>query len=186
MAMLDIMKFKMLHMQNAGLMHEGTFTKAYHCLVIIKWIPQLRVTFGVEYCNKLFEIEQKIASLSVEEKYKKRQEDSKPIIEDFFKWVNTTLSTKIVVNNKLKKALVYAQNQEKELCEFLKDGRIPLSNNIAERCIRPFAVHRKNWIFADTPEGAKTNATFYSLIESAKINNLNVTSSTTTFHLLLT
>ena len=131
MDMLDIMKFKMLHMQNAGLMHEGTFTKAYPCLVIIKWIPQLRVTFGVEYCNKLFEIEEKIASLSVEEKYKKRQEDSKPIIEDFFKWVNTTLSTKIVVNNKLKKALVYVQNQEKELCEFLNDGRIPLSNNIA-------------------------------------------------------
>lgn len=130
--------------------------------------------FGVEYCNKLFKIEEEIAYLSVEEKQKKRQEVSKPIAHAFFEWVNTTLNTSIVVNNKLKKALVYAQNQEKELLEFLNDGRIPLSNNLAERSIRPFAVHRKNWLFADTPAGAKANATFYSLIESAKVNNLNI------------
>ena len=129
---------------------------------------------GVEYCNKLFKIEEEIASLSDGEKQKKRQEESKPIVDEFFEWVNTTLNTKIVVNNKLKKALVYAQNQEKELSEFLNDGRIPLSNNIAERSIRPFAVHRKNWLFADTTAGAKANATYYSLIESAKINNLNI------------
>ena len=110
----------------------------------------------------------------MEEKEKNRQELSKPIIEEFFEWVNTTLTEKIIVNNKLKKALVYAQNQKKELSEFLNDGRIPLSNNIAERAIRPFAIHRKNWLFADTVEGAKANATFYSLIESAKINNLNI------------
>lgn len=130
--------------------------------------------FGEEYCDKLFEFEEKIAELNVEEKQKKRQEESKPILDEFFTWVNDTLNNKIVVNNKLKKALVYAQNQQKELSEFLNDGKIPLSNNIAERAIRPFAVHRKNWLFADTPAGAKANATFYSLIESAKINNLNI------------
>ena len=129
---------------------------------------------GVEYCNKLFKIEEEIASLSDEKKQKERQERSKPIVDEFFSWVNTTLNTKIVVNNKLKKALVYAQNQEKELSEFINDGRIPLSNSIAERSIRPFAVHRKNWLFADTQAGAKANATYYSLIESAKINKLNI------------
>ena len=129
---------------------------------------------GVTYCDKLFEIERQIAKLSVPEKQNERQKRSKPIVDEFFAWVNTTLNTKIVVNNKLKKALVYAQNQEKELSEFLNDGRIPLSNNMAERSIRPFAVHRKNWLFADTPAGAKANATYYSLIESAKINKLNI------------
>ena len=66
--------------------------------------------------------------------------------------------------------------------EFLKDykgilvtdGRIPLTNSLAERAIRPFAVHRKNWRFADSVEGAKANAVYYSLIESAKLNNLNI------------
>lgn len=129
---------------------------------------------GVTYCDKLFEIEKKIALFSVEEKQKERLKQSKPVLDAFFEWVNTTLNTKIVVNNKLKKALVYVQNQQKELTEFLNDGRIPLSNSLAERAIRPFAVHRKNWLFSDTQAGANANATMYSIIESAKLNNLNI------------
>ena len=84
------------------------------------------------------------------------------------------MSKNIVLNNNLKKALTYASNQKKELSEFLNDGRIPLTNSIAERSIRPFAVHRKNWLFADSVEGANANAVMYSIIESAKINHLNI------------
>ena len=79
-----------------------------------------------------------------------------------------------MINNKLNKALTYASNQRKELSEFLNDGRIPLTNSLAERSIRPFAVHRKNWLFADSVEGANANAVMYSIIESAKINKLNI------------
>lgn len=129
---------------------------------------------GLTYCDKLFEIEREIALLSVEEKVKKRQEKSKPILEEFFVWVKETLDNKVVVNKKLKEALTYARNQQKELSEFINDGRIPLTNSLAERAIRPFAVHRKNWLFADSVEGAKANAVYYSLIETAKINNLNI------------
>ncbi len=129
---------------------------------------------GLEYCNKLFKIEEKIANLSVDEKVKTRQEKSKPIIEDFYKWVSSMMDKKIILNNKLTKALTYVTNQRKELTEFLNDGRIPLTNSLAERSIRPFAVHRKNWLFADSVEGAKANATMYSIIESAKINRLNI------------
>ena len=129
---------------------------------------------GVTYCDKLFEIERQIALLKLEEKLQKRKELSKPILEEFLNWVDTIMSEKIIVNNKLKKALTYMQNQRKELSEFLNDARIPLSNSIAERAIRPFAVHRKNWLFADSVEGAKANAVIYSLIESAKANNINV------------
>lgn len=82
--------------------------------------------------------------------------------------------SKIVLSNKLNKALTYASNQRTELSEFLNDARIPLTNSRAERTIRPFAIHRKNWLFADTVEGAKTNAVMYSLVESAKLNNLNI------------
>lgn len=99
---------------------------------------------------------------------------SKPIVEEFFNWVNSTMSEKIVVNKKLKNALTYASNQQKELSEFLNDGKIPLTNSLAERTIRPFAVHRKNWLFADSVDGAKANAVMYSIIESAKVNNLNI------------
>ena len=129
---------------------------------------------GVTYCDKLFEIEREIEKSDIDEKVKKRQEKSKPVLEEFFKWVNSMMSKKIVINNKLKKALTYASNQRKELSEFLNDGRIPLTNSLAERSIRPFAVHRKNWLFADSVEGANANAVMYSIIESAKINHLNI------------
>ena len=129
---------------------------------------------GVEYCNKLFKIGKEIAKLCVLEKEKARKEKSEPLLKDFFNWVNSTKNEKIVLNKKLSKALTYASNQEKELSEFIKDGRIPLTNSLAERAIRPFAVHRKNWLFADSVEGAKANAIMYSLIESAKVNDLNI------------
>lgn len=142
--------------------------------MIKKWILLRQGLSGVQYCDKLFEIERQIAKLSVPKKQKERNKLSKPIVDEFFKWISKTLKEKIIVNKKLKKALIYAQNQRKELSEFLNDGNIPLSNSLAERCIRPFAIHRKNWLFADTIPGAKANATFYSLIESAKMNKLNI------------
>ena len=129
---------------------------------------------GLQYCNKLFEIERKRAEFSVQEKVKVRQEKSKPVLDDFFAWVNETLTQKVIANDKLKKALTYASNQQKELSEFLNDGRIPLTNNRCEIAIRPFAVHRKNWLFSDTIPGAKANAVMYSIIESAKANKLNI------------
>lgn len=129
---------------------------------------------GVTYCDKLFEIEREIALLCVEEKQQKRKELSKPILDEFFTWVEDTLNNKVIVNKKLKEALTYAINQKEELSIFVTEGKIPLTNSLAERAIRPFAVHRKNWLFADSVEGAKANAVYYSLIESAKVNNLNI------------
>jgi transposase/IS1 family transposase len=128
---------------------------------------------GVKYINKLFDIEREIEELNIDEKLKIRKEKSTPIIEELYKWVYS-MNEKYITNQKLKKALTYVTNQKEELSKFLNDGRIPLTNSKAERTIRPFAVHRKNWLFADTVEGAKANAIYYSLIESAKANNLNI------------
>lgn len=83
-------------------------------------------------------------------------------------------SSKIITNEKLKTALTYVKNQHVELGEFLNDGTIPLTTNLVERSIRPFVVHRRTWLFADTPAGAVCNAVMYSLIESAILNNLNI------------
>lgn len=57
---------------------------------------------------------------------------------------------------------------------YLLDGRLSISNNAAENAIRPFAVGRKNWLLADIPKGAAASAAVYSLIETAKVNGLNV------------
>ena len=128
---------------------------------------------GVELIDELFKIEREISELSPEEKLNKRKEKTEPILKNFYEWVNLTCQ-KYITNKKLMKALNYVLNQKEELSEFLNDGRIPLTNSRAERAIRPFAVHRKNWLFADSVAGAKANAVYYSLIESAKLNNLNI------------
>lgn len=128
---------------------------------------------GVKYIDELFQIEREIEKLRAEEKVQKRQEKSDPILKKFYEWVNLT-SQKYITNKKLKEAITYVINQKENLSKFIEDGRIPLTNSREERAIRPFAVHRKNWLFADTPEGAKANAIYYSIIETAKINKLNI------------
>jgi len=56
---------------------------------------------------------------------------------------------------------------------FLEDGQIELSNNRAERSIKPFEIGRRNFLFSNTPRGAKASAIVYSIVESAKENGLN-------------
>lgn len=56
----------------------------------------------------------------------------------------------------------------------MEDGRLPISNNLCEANIKPYATGRKSWLFADTPKGAEATAILYTLVESAKINQLNV------------
>ena len=76
-------------------------------------------------------------------------------------------------NEKLTQALSYCQNQRKYLETFLEDGRIPLSNNYCEANIKPFATARRAWLFADTPRGAFANGVLYTLVESARANELD-------------
>ena len=57
---------------------------------------------------------------------------------------------------------------------YLKDGRCSISNNVAENAIGPFTVGRKNWLFCDTPKGADASAVIYSIVETAKANDINV------------
>lgn len=127
---------------------------------------------AIDYCNKLFAIEKEIDGMSAEDKKKVRQEKSKPLVDAFLLWIDEN-QNKYMRNSKLGKAFSYTLNQKEGLIQFLNDGNIPLSNNIAENAIRPFTVGRKNWLFAGSPNGAKASAIVYSIIETAKANQLN-------------
>ena len=78
------------------------------------------------------------------------------------------------MNEELTKALKYEQNQKEGLERFLEDGRLELTNNWCESTIRPFATGRRAWLFSDTPEGAHTNGSVYTLVLSAQRNRLDV------------
>ena len=100
-----------------------------------------------------------------------RQQKSQPILDDFRKWL-LKKSTQTPPKGLLGKAVSYSLRQWDRLVGYMKDGCLPLDNNAAENCIRPFVVGRKNWLFAGTPEGAAASAVLYSLVESAKANGL--------------
>ena len=121
--------------------------------------------------NKLFTLEKKLAGKSYEEIKETRQKEAKPIIDDFFKDVKEC--EKVAVDKtKLSQALTYSINQEENLRLCLEDGRIEISNNRAENSIRPFCVGRRNWLFSNTVKGAEASAAIYSLVETAKLNDL--------------
>ena len=126
---------------------------------------------GRDYCNQLFKIEDSLKYLSPDERFHKRLELEKPVLEAFWRWLENLTFLK---GSALGKAVVYARNQKTYMENYLLDGRLAISNNAAENAIRPFTVGRKNWLFADTPKGAAASAAVYSLIETAKANNLNV------------
>ena len=79
-----------------------------------------------------------------------------------------------IVSEKTKDGLKYSMNQEKYLRVFLENGEIPIDNSATERAIRPFTVGRSNWHIIDTVYGAQASATIYSLVETAKANNLKI------------
>ena len=78
------------------------------------------------------------------------------------------------MKGKLQTAVHYVLNQKKELMAFLKDGRLEVSNNRAERAIKTVVIGRKNYLFSTSLSGAEANAIIYSVIETAKEHGLNV------------
>jgi hypothetical protein len=125
---------------------------------------------GKRFCDKLFSLERDFSDLTAEERFQKRQELSKPVFDELYRWLATFNPPEKSV---LRAAVVYMRNQRKYLERYLEDGRLEISNNRAERSIKPFVIGRKNWLFANTPRGAKASAILYSIIETAKENGLN-------------
>ena len=125
---------------------------------------------GEAYCEKLFQLERSFETLSPEGRKQKRQELAKPVLDAFLTWGSTrTASSK----SKLGEALTYLHNNGKQLSEYLNDGRLEISNNLAERSIKPFVIDRKNFLFANTPKGATASAVMFSMIQTAIANDLD-------------
>ena len=127
---------------------------------------------GQAFCTKLFAIEAEIQDLSLEEKRKQRQGRAKPVLDALFSWAEEKRKV-TPPKSALGKALHYLKEQRPYLVRYLEDGRLEISNNRAERSIKPFVMGRKNWLFANTPAGARASAVIYSLMETAKETGLD-------------
>ena len=131
--------------------------------------PNATAQRGFQQCNRLFALESEWAELSPEQRFQKRQTEAKPLAEDFFRWAR---SANVLPKSPLGKALRYAIDQQPWLMNVFLDGRLELSNNRAERSIKPFVIGRKNWLFCNSQKGAGSSSVIYSLIETAKENSL--------------
>lgn len=127
---------------------------------------------GLEFCNRLFAVERSLKSASPKDRYEKRIEMSLPILGEFKVWLDDHVD-KVLSQGALAKAINYCLNQWPKLNNFLLDGRLEIDNNRSERSIKPFVIGRKNWLFSNTPAGAEASAIAYSIVETAKENNLN-------------
>lgn len=127
---------------------------------------------AVARIDALFAIEREINGASPAERLRVRQERSKLLVEAFGHWLHEQ-HAKVSPNGKTAKAIAYSLNAWEALGRFLDDGRLCMSNNAAERAMRPIATGRRNWTFAGSDEGGRRAAAIYTLIETAKLNDVD-------------
>ncbi len=125
----------------------------------------------LQMINHLYKIERDINLLSAEEKYQHRQNRSIPTLKKLKAYLEEH-QHRVPKDSLTGKAMTYLSNQWAKLNVYCTNGELSISNIMAENAIRPFVIGRKAWLFSDSPKGAKASAIHYSLIETAKANNL--------------
>jgi transposase len=127
---------------------------------------------AVERIDALFAIEREINGKTSQERKRVRNERSTPLVAALETWLRAQRS-KLSARNEVAKAIQYSLNRWTALTRFLDDGRLCISNNAAERALRGIAVGRHNWTFAGSDEGGRRAAAIYTLIETAKLNDID-------------
>jgi transposase len=126
---------------------------------------------ALSHINKLYAIERQTKELCDRERYRIRQELSVPRLDALKTWLEANAG-KVAKGTMTRNAMDYTLNQWPTLIGYCARGDLQISNVLAENAIRPFALGRKAWLFADTSRGARASATCYSLVETAKANSL--------------
>ena len=123
--------------------------------------------------SEIFHIDKTLTDLDKQQRKDERQRLVKPKVDDFFAWAKDKINL-LPAGGATYDGLQYCINQEQFLRVFLSDGNVPMDNNLAEQAIRPFTLGRKNWVNMFSSKGAQSSSVIYSLVETAKANNLRV------------
>jgi transposase len=126
----------------------------------------------VQRIDVLFEIEREISGKEADERRAVRQERSAPLVATLEVWMREQRA-RLSRHNDLAKHMDYMLTRWDAFARFLNDGRIDLTNNAAERALRGIALGRKSWLFAGSDRGGRRAATMYSLIVTAKMNDVD-------------
>jgi transposase len=127
---------------------------------------------AVARIDALFAIEREINGLTPQERLRVREERSRPLVVALEAWLREQRA-RVSGQSKIGQAIAYSLTRWVALTRFLDDGRICMSNNAAEREVRPIAMGRKNWTFAGSDEGGHRAAAIYTLVQTAKLNDVD-------------
>lgn len=159
--------------RNAGIVQAACMAhvrrKFHDVLKVEKGNQKAQVALG--YIKALYDIEAAEADSPPDMRLKVRQEKSRPIMDAFWKWL-VAEARQVPPQSTLGRAINYTIPLWPRLEVFLDNGRVPIDNNLAENAIRPFAVGRRNWLFFDQSTGAEASTSFYTIMESARANDV--------------
>ena len=129
---------------------------------------------GLSMFDALYRVEREMEKLvlSDEERKEYRHTHARPKLDKLHAWLLHN-STRVAKDTLTHNAISYSLKQWSKLIAYCDHGQLRISNIQAENAIRPFVVGRKAWLFSDTPAGANASALYYTLIETAKANQLD-------------
>jgi len=130
-----------------------------------------RADWAISHIQKLYRVETEIKDLDPADKRQTRQERARPLLDEFKAWLDRS-ANQVPPKTALGKAVAYTLGQWEKLARYLEDGNLQIDNNRVERAVKPFVIGRKNWMFSNTPNGARASAMLYSVIETIKANGL--------------
>jgi transposase len=120
----------------------------------------------------LFAVERELTGRPPDERRRVRQEKARPVLDELAVFLDTAL-TRLPGRSELAEAFRYARSRWPALTRYVDDGRLEISNNAAERAIRPLAIGRRNWMFAGSDAGGTRAAAIYTLVQTARLNGLD-------------
>jgi transposase len=163
---------------SAGLLHVGCFSHSRRRFFeALKGLPNAQrkqasaAHEAVRRIDALCLIERQIKDLGDEERTRIRAEEAVPQLASLHKWASQ-MQHETMPSGKLGEALGYLITQWPKLVRYVEDPRLAIDTNLAENAIRPFALGRRNWLFADTVKGGKASAALYSIVSTARANGL--------------
>ena len=128
----------------------------------------------VNLYKDLYKIEKEVNNVAATERYRRRQEDSVPLLDKLFDLCRECANdAAILPKSRLGQACAYALGNETALRRFCTDGRLAIDNNVSERTLREFVIGRKNWLFFGSPDAAERSAIVMSVLSSARRHGLN-------------
>ena len=130
-----------------------------------------RAETALALIGKIFAADEGLKELPEDQQAEKRPEILKPLLDEYWKYIENIYAAG---GSNLAKAVTYSLHQKTQLNNVLLNEKLELTNNRAERAVKPFVIGRKNWLFSDTDKGADASAKCYSIIQSASLNRLNV------------